>query len=36
LRSLLAAELFPGFAVSEGRQYFTPCKLDRFLGSVLI
>src|ERR1700677_2420607 len=31
LRSLLAAELFPGFAVSEGRQYFTPCKLDRFL-----
>jgi hypothetical protein len=29
LRSLLAAELLPGFAVSEGRQYFARCKLDR-------
>jgi hypothetical protein len=28
LRSLLAAELFPGFAAREGRQYLSCCKLD--------
>src|ERR1700691_2779397 len=28
LRSLFVAELFPGFAASEVRQYFIPCKLD--------